>query len=156
MKLEIELDLNKLDYDSINAQITQKIAQLNIADSHDLESRIAASISNTIQNKVEDAYNQYLDRCWGGYTAEGRNLVERITKETIERRVNEVLEKVFTEDCDEDHLRSIMLNVLPRIFTSVVFSRMENALFSSECNYTERVRNMVLGEIDAAFNRARY
>lgn len=156
MKLEIELDLNKLDYDSINTQITQKIAQMNISESYDLESKIAATISNTVQNKVEEAYNQYLDRCWCGYTTEGRNLIERTTRETIERRVNEIMKKIFSEDYDEDHLRNIMLDMLPRVFTSVVFSRMENALFSKECNYTEMVHNMILAEVDAVFNRARY
>ena len=30
MKLEIELDLNKIDYDAINKQIAEKVAELNI------------------------------------------------------------------------------------------------------------------------------
>jgi len=129
---------------------------MDIADSHDLESKIASTISSVIHNKVEEAYNQYLDRCWCGYTPEGKNLIEKITKETIERRVNEIMKKIFSEDFNEDHLKNIMLDMLPRVFTSVMFSRMDAALFSSEYNYTERVRNMIAAEVEAAFNRARY
>ena len=34
MKLEIELDLNKIDYDAINKQIAEKVAELNIKEEY--------------------------------------------------------------------------------------------------------------------------
>lgn len=38
MKLEIELDLNKIDYDSINNQILEKLSGMDIAEIYQKES----------------------------------------------------------------------------------------------------------------------
>lgn len=35
MKLEIELDLNKIDYDAINKQIAEKVAELNVKEEYE-------------------------------------------------------------------------------------------------------------------------
>lgn len=62
MKLEIELDLNKIDYDAINKQIAEKIAALDIKEIYDVESKINSKITNLIKQEVDESYNSYLER----------------------------------------------------------------------------------------------
>ena len=40
MQLTIDLDLNKIDYDSINKQIMDKISAMNVADMYQISNRI--------------------------------------------------------------------------------------------------------------------
>ena len=57
MKLEIELDLNKIDYDAINKQIAEKVAELNIKEEYDIESKISNKITSIVNKEVDDSYN---------------------------------------------------------------------------------------------------
>ena len=158
MKLEIDLDLNKIDYDAINKQIIEKVTALDIKDIYDIESRISNKITNIINDEVEYSYNSYLDKAyWGdGTSAKGRELIEKLTKEKIESHTKEVMEEIFANEYSEDTIREIMLKVIPSVFTSILFRRMESGLFNNEYNYYDQIHNMVRGEIDSAINRMRY
>lgn len=154
MKLEIELDLNKIDYDAINKQITEKISQLNIKEEYNIESRISNKIDTILDEEINDSYNSYLDKSyWGnGTTAKGRELIENLTKEKIENHTKKVIEDIFTSEYSEDTMREVMLKIIPDIFASVLFKRMESALFTKEDDYYSRIHNMVRGEIDCAMS----
>ena len=156
MKLEIELDLNKIDYDAINKQIAEKIAALDIKEIYDIESKINSKITNLIKQEVDESYNSYLERYWSGTTSEGRNLIQSMTKAEIENRTKNILEEIFTNEYNEDVIRETMLKVIPDVFASILFERMESALFTKEYNYYNQVHNIVKGEIESAIHRMRY
>ena len=59
MKLEIELDLNKIDYDAINKQIAEKVAELNIKETYDIESKINTKINNKISISSSTNYTSH-------------------------------------------------------------------------------------------------
>ena len=153
MKLEIELDLNQIDYNAINKQIAEKVAELNIREAYDIDSKINNAIFDLVNKEVDDSYNQYIDKYWSGTTSEGRKLIESMSKAEIEKRVKQVIEQVFVNDCNEDTLREAMLKVLPEVFTSILFSRMESTLFTSEYDYYSKMRSMVMSEISSMVNR---
>ena len=52
MKLEIELDLNKIDYDAINQQIREKIANMDLANHYQLDSKINRMVHDEVNAKV--------------------------------------------------------------------------------------------------------
>ena len=153
MKLEIELDLGKIDYDTINKQIADKMAALNIGDMYDIESKIHDKISTLIKEEVEHSYNNYLDRYWKDATSDGRQLIAVMSKAEIERRTAKVIEDVFANVYTEDAMREAMLKVLPNVFTNVLFTRLESTLFASEYHYQENMRSIIASDIEAAINR---
>lgn len=150
MKLEIELDLNKIDYDAINKQVVEKVAALDIKEMYDIESKISNKITNIVNEEVEYAYNSYLDKAyWGdGTSAKGRELVEKLTKEKIENHTKEVMEEIFANEYNEDTMREVMFKIIPNVFASILFRRMESALFSKEADYYNDMYNMVRNEIN--------
>lgn len=154
MKLEIELDLNKIDYDAINKQIQEKIEAIDIQKEYDIDSRIRERISNIVYNKVDTGYNDYIDNFWrNSPTSKGERLIEEMSKQEIERRLKEVLDDVFSKEYDEETLRTTMLKVLPGVFSSILFSRMENALIKKEYDYMDRTRDLIRAELENAANR---
>ena len=147
MKLEIELDLNKIDYDAINNQIAEKVAELNIKEEYDIESKINNKITSVVNKEVDDSYNSYIENYWSCPTSEGKKLIESISKSEIENRTKKVMEEIFTNEYNEETLKEVMLKIIPDVFTSILFSRMESALFNKEHNYYNQIYNMVRNEI---------
>lgn len=158
MEIKIDLDMNQIDYDAINKQIQEKIAELNIKDMYDINAKIDSKISNYIENEIVYYYNKYLARHFGeeGTSPEGRNLIECISKEEIEKRTQKVIDDIFTNDYNEEKLRELMFKVLPDIFSTLLFEKMRCALFSSEHNYRNETYNMVRSQIASEFHRMRY
>lgn len=156
MKLEIELDLNKIDYDAINKQIVDKIAELNIKEEYNIESRISNKIDGLLDDEVNDSYNSYLDKSyWGdGTTSKGREMIEKLTKEKIESHTKKLIEEIFANEYNEDTMREVMMKIIPDVFASILFKRMESALFDKEYNYYEKIHSLVRGEIDCAVQNA--
>lgn len=149
MKLEIELDLNKIDYDAINKQIQEKIAALDINDC-DIVSKINCKIEDKVKERIEYAYNNYLDKYWGaGASQEGRNLIESTSKSEIINRTKQIVDEAFEKLYNEDELREIMFKIIPDVFAAVLFSKMEYSLFSTEQNYYANINSMVRNEIDS-------
>lgn len=149
MKLEIELDLDKIDYDAINKQIAEKVAELNIKEEYDIESKINNKITSIVNKEVDASYNSYIKEYWSYPTSDGKKLIESMSKSEIENRTKKVMEEIFTNEYNEETLREVMLKIIPDVFASILFRRMESALFSSEQNYYNQIYNMVRGEINS-------
>ena len=158
MKLEIELDLNKIDYDSINKQIAEKVAALDIKEIYDVESRINNKITDLVEDNVNMSYNKYIKKnFWDdGTTDDGKKLIEGMIKTEIENHTNQVIEKIFADDYNEDAMREVMLKMIPDIFSYALFARVDKALFAKEYDYRDQVYNIVRAEIDSKINRMRY
>ena len=160
MKLEIELDLNQIDYESINKQIAEKVEVLDIKDMFNIESKINDKITDLVSDAVDDSYNEYIDNYWRNATSEGRNLIQSMIKAEIENRTKQIIEEIFTNDYDEDKMREVMLKVIPDVFAYVLFSRMETTLFATEYSYREQMLNMIAAEvnymIDNKIDKLRY
>ena len=158
MKLEIELDLNKIDYDAINKQIAEKVAELDIKEMYDVESRIDSKIACLVEDNINISYNKYISKSFwdDGTTNAGKKLIEGMIKAEIENRTNQVIEKIFAEDYNEDTMREVMIKMIPDIFSYALFARIDRALSYKESNYYNDVFNMVRNEIDNKINRIRY
>ena len=158
MEIKINLDMNQIDYDAINKQIQEKIAALDIKDMYQVESKIENKISDFIKEEVDYAYNKYLDRYYGtSYeTGDGRDLIQRVTKEEVTNKVKDIVYDIFLNDYNEETLRKMMIEFLPDIFTSILFKRMDSALFSKEYDYQNQMYNMVRSQISEEFSRRAY
>ena len=105
MKLEIELDLNKIDYDAINKQIAEKVAELNIKEEYDIESKIDNRITSVVNREVDESYNSYIENYWSSPTSEGKKLIESMSKTEIENGAKKVMEEIVTNEYNEDTLK---------------------------------------------------
>ena len=158
MKLEIELDLDKIDYDAINKQIIEKVAAVDIKDVYDIESKINSKIHNLVYAAVEDAYSEYLSRYWGGNraTKEGKQFINDVITNEIKSRTEKVVEDVFANEYSEEVIREVTLKMIPNVFAYVLFERFKDSLHMSDINYQEMVHHMIKDEIESKINDMRY
>ena len=118
MKLEIELDLNKIDYDAINQQIAEKVAELNIKEEYEIESRIYKKITSMVNDDVDYSYNSYIEKYWSSPTSNGKKLIESMSKAEIENRTKKIIEEIFDSEYNEETLKEDMLKI---IFLDIIF-----------------------------------
>ena len=76
-------------------------------------------------------------------------MIESISKSEIENRTKKIMEEIFTNEYNEETLKEVMLKIIPDVFASILFRRMESALFNEEHNYYNQIYNMVRNEIDS-------
>lgn len=135
MKLEIELDLNKIDYDAINQQIQEKLAALDIKETYDINSRVDHMISVKIEDEVENTYNDYIDY-WHKPTLKGKDLIKTLTEEKITDKVTKELDRVFEEIYDEKAITKLISSMLPNIITAILFDSINDRI---NCAYHDQL-----------------
>ena len=157
MKLEIELDLNKIDYDAINQQIVEKIAAVDIKDLYAIESRIDNKVCHLVNEAVEDAYGDYISKYWGRdyATDNGKRFINDVIKNEIKSRSEKIIEDIFANEYSEEVIREVALKMIPNVFAYVLFERFKDSLCMSDINYQEMVHYMITDEIESKINNMR-
>ena len=151
MKIELDLDVSKLDYDLINSKIAEKIEEVDLG-SLDIKSLIDSKINTMIADKVEYNYDPYLSTYWKEPTSDGKKLITSITKEEIERRCTTEVNAVLDELGDES-IRKIVLSILPEAMTTILLDRLSSAIFNTEFSYTDSLRNVIRSDINNSIRR---
>ena len=83
MKLEIDLDLNQIDYKAINKQIQDKIAAMDLKK----EYAISEKVNYQIREKTKEEVDYYFrNGTWGGLNNDSkREIKDEITKNIKEK-----------------------------------------------------------------------
>ena len=119
MKLEIELDLNKIDYDAINKQIQEKINDMDLNKMYQIDSEI----SDTINKRVNIIVKEYL--CRNRWVSDGElnsNAVQLVREEVrckIQETVNPFINDIF-EKLPQDELNKIIVDLIPIILVNML------------------------------------
>lgn len=137
MKLEIELDLNKIDYDEINKQIQEKIANMDLKESYSIDSKINSKIKEDIDKEV----GSYLrSRGWNGnfndatqrtISDEIRATINSLIKDTVENVINKI---------PKDELDKLISDLIPKVLVDII----TNNIGSSYYSYCEQSRSTIL------------
>ena len=148
MKLEIELDLNQIDYDAINKQIQEKIADMDLEKSYSINSRIGSKI----QEEVDREVGYYL-RCnsWGGNLNDNvqRDINDEIQRH-IEKLVKTNVEKVLNQIPTEE-LNKLISDLIPKVLMDLLISNVGSSFYNycEESRYTtlhiceEKIQNLL-------------
>lgn len=153
MKLEIDLDLNKIDYDSINKQIAEKVAQVNIKEMYDIDHKIEAKLDSVVREEVDNCYNGYLERYWSEPSKMGIDMINNKINEEVCKRINDVIDNLFTDKYHDDKLREILIEILPSAMTSVIFSRLEHCMYKSVSDYQQMMMSNIQSMINYKLSR---
>lgn len=144
MKLEIELDINKIDYDSINKQIQEKIEALNISEMTDIEDRI----NTTLNVKIRDVYNKYLGDTYYRDTYDGRKIINNLIKE----KFTEVSRKIIDDIYNENKIEEIVAELFPGLFVQAMYDSLydtvNNLIRSNKDNTINTAINIVANKLN--------
>ena len=136
MKLEIELDLNQIDYDAINKQIQDKIADMDLHKEYNISSKI----DSKIREEVEERVNRYLGySSWSGLNdSSKREIKDEITK-NIRELIKPHVENIFNQ-IPQEELDAIVSELIPKVLVDIFTSEMKDMI----ANYYYSSQNSIM------------
>lgn len=151
MKLEIELDLNKIDYDSINAQIQEKIKELDITETYKIANKIENKVDSMIRDEVYISFHPYIDRTWQYPADTGKKLVETIIREIVTEKMNLIVNEII-EGITEEVIKETILKLMPEMFVTTMISYLAGAIENSSYEMMDKMRNQAIVEAHNVFS----
>lgn len=128
MKVEIDIDLNKIDYDAINKQIQEKVAAMDLNKDFSISSKISSKINEVIENEVVTYF-----RAKGVWSCEYNDTAAVQINDEILRKLHEVIkphiDKVFGE-LSQDELHKIISNLLPKVLVDLLIQNVSNTMYN--------------------------
>lgn len=150
MKLEIELDLNKIDYDAINKQIQEKIEAMDLEKTY----QINYKISNKINEEVEKIVGTQLRRSrWSGeLNDDSKQWIHNEIRGKIQELVNPCVTNIF-DKLSQDELDEIITELIPKVLVDLLSERTKSALMSYYYESSETITRIAEDRIRCMLGR---
>lgn len=150
MKLEIDLDLNKIDYDSINEQIKQKIKDLDITSVYTIDNRIRNELDAQIKQIIRDnmCRNYWSDELDNRTTGHIQDELRALIKEAMTPSVNNVFNKI-----SEEEIEKMILHILPKALVMLLIDNLKGSLYSLQNDQTYLMESVIENHINRRLNR---
>lgn len=146
MKLEIELDLNKIDYDAINQQVQEKIASMDLAKEYNISYKIESKIREEVESRVRGNMNGW----YGGLNED----TKRDIKDEIRNNIKEVVAPIVQDTLSkvsQEEFNSIIRELLPVIFMNVLMTDMGSMFHNYYCSMNADIMNQCESRIASIF-----
>jgi hypothetical protein len=144
MKLEIELDLNKIDYDSINQQILDKLSNMDIAEVY----QINQVVGSAIRGRVDEIINDYFRNGygWGNLSSNARTDMNEVIKANIEETVKPMIQEAFSKFTPGE-LEGIIYHLIPNVMVNMLTNGMrdfiQNSFYGHDAQLLEQAHNLI-------------
>ena len=127
MEIKIDLDMNQIDYDAINKQVQEKIAE---------SYRIGSKIEYEVRKQVEQEVVRYFrNGAWGGLNNDSRREIQDEISKNIRELIAPHVANIFNQ-IPKEELDSIISDLLPKVLiellTSSIRDTLTNYYYSSE------------------------
>lgn len=122
MEIKINIDMGKIDYESINKKILEKI------DDDFIESVVSeyylneSDLRELVEKKVLSAINHYTSNGYGYFSHSPSDYAKRVAKEILEKRLNEEIDTIF-EAIGKETLNKLIVDAIP---TGIIHTIVQN------------------------------
>lgn len=146
MKLEIELDLNKIDYESINQQIYNRLSDIDITEVY----QINQVVGSAIRGRVDDIINDYFRNGygWGNLSSNARSDVNEVIRENIQEAVKPMVEEAFNKFAPGE-LESIIYRLIPNVMVNLMVTGMRDTIQNSFYSHEAQILNQATELIES-------
>ena len=138
MEIKIDLDMNQIDYDAINKQIQEKIAEMNLADNYNFKYKIESRINKEVEQCVSEFFRT---RCWGDLNDSSRremnDMLYNKAHELIDPHIVDIISQI-----PEDEMNKIITDLIPKVLVDLLSRSLKDTLngywsYSSETIISE-------------------
>ena len=153
MKVEIDIDMSKIDYDSINAQIKEKLDSLTPTDIFKRYYKTDDDISRYIEKHLDEGSESYMVNQGWWSNSNAKQKIQNIAKESITDKMKKICDDIFATMTDEE-LQKLVQDIFPNIFVQAMYDKVTHDLYSSEDSKRFDMQDICRSIVDQAF-RAR-
>ena len=124
MEIKIDLDMSKIDYDAINKQIAEKIADMDLTTNYNFKYKI----ENKINEEVEQCVTEFFrSRRWGGLNNSSKNEMEQMLYSKARDIINPHVSNIIAQ-IPEEELNKIIIDLIPKVLVDLLSSHLLGVL----------------------------
>lgn len=150
MKVEIDIDMSRIDYDSINAQIKEKLESLTPSDIFGRYYRTDDDISRYIERRLDEGSDDYMVRQGWWHSDNAKQKIQDIAKSIITEKMQGICDDIFATMTD-DELQKLVYDIFPSVFVQAMYDKVTHVLYSSDYQKEYNMQNICRSIVDQAF-----
>lgn len=143
MEIKIDLDLNKIDYDAINKQIVEKIAEMDLAENYNFKYKIENRINEEVEQCVTDFFRT---RRWGELNTSTKDEMNRMLYNKVQSLINPHVANIISQVPDEE-FNKIIADLIPKVLVDLLTSHLKSVLYSYYDQSSETIINEAANRI---------
>lgn len=130
MKVEIDIDMSKIDYGSINKQIKEKLNNMTPEDIFKKYYYTDEDIREYISNKLDKSSKDYMvNQGWFSSSYEAKSKITEMTTDIVKEKLTPIVEEYFK---DEEKISKLVNELFPKIFVNVLYDKAVDSIFTQE------------------------
>ena len=131
MEIKIDIDMNKIDYESINKQIKEKLSQASVDDVFKRYYIMEDDITQHIERILRNGSEQYIvNRGWCD-SNEVKKYISNEAHQIITKMIEPVCEEMINQMPKED-MQNLIVEIFPSIFCDILYKKIENTIYGAD------------------------
>lgn len=153
MKVEIDIDMSKIDYDSINKQIKEKLENMTPEDIFKKYYYTDEDIREYISNKLDESSKDYMVNQGWFSSYEAKSKITEMTTDIVKEKLTPIVEEYFK---NEEEISKLVNELFPKIFVNVLYDKAVNSIFTQENKIKYDTQNLCRNIVENAFRNRMY
>lgn len=150
MEIKIDIDMNKIDYESINKQIREKLSQASVDDIFKRYYVMEDDIRKSIENLIRDGSENYIvNRGWCD-SYEAKQYISNEAHKIITKMIEPVCEEMVNQMSKED-MQNLIVDIFPSIFCDILYKKISHTIYGADGKERMDTQNVMRSIIDQAF-----
>lgn len=151
MRVEIDIDMGKIDYDSINAQIKEKLEEMSAEDIFSRYYTTDEDVRKYIEKYLDEGSHDYVvNQGWWSKNYEATNKINKMAEDIVSEMLTTTIDKIF-KTMPEDELQKLMYELIPKIFVDTLYRKMAGYLYSEDGKFMCQTDSICRNIVDQAF-----
>lgn len=153
MKVEIDIDISKIDYDSINKQIKEKLENMTPEDIFRRYYYTDEDISKYISDKLDrDSKDYMVSQRWFS-DSEAKSRITNMTTDIVKEKLTPIVEEYFK---DEKEISRLINELFPKIFVNVLYDKAVSSIYTQEGKNRYSTESFCHSIVEDAFRKRMY
>lgn len=153
MKVEIDIDMSKIDYGSINKQIKEKLENMTPEDIFKKYYYTDEDIREYISNKLDKSSKDYMVNQGWFNSCEAKSKITKMTTDIAKEKLTPIVEEYFK---DEKEISKLVNELFPKIFVSVLYDKVVGSIFTQENQIRYDTQSLCHSIVENAFRNRIY
>lgn len=150
MEIKIDIDMNKIDYESINKQIKEKLSQASLEDVFKRYYITEDDIERKIENILREGSEHYIVSQGWCESNEAKKYISNEARQIITKMIEPVCEEMINQMSKED-IQNLIIEIFPSIFCDILYKKIGYTIYGADNKEKMDVQNVMKSIVDQAF-----
>lgn len=150
MEIKIDIDMDKIDYESINNQIKEKLSRASVDDIFKRYYVTETDIIQQIENILREGSEHYIVNQGWCESDETKKYISDEAHQIITKMIEPVCEEMINQMSKED-MQNLIVEIFPSIFCDILYKKIESVIYRADGREKMNMQSVMRSIVDQAF-----